>query len=145
MGTRPSVAIEFDEVIHSGTYYHYSGGDRVYAPARDIYGTPVPNIIEWLHDLLQTHDVHIVSYRLKTWRGRRAVKQWFKRFSGYAWHHHTDSMAADGDLEIYGLSEMGYKYLTPPTTYYVGNLGRTKTIKPGGTAPYLKAVDEIYS
>lgn len=74
---RPTIAVDFDGVLHS-----YTSGWR---GAHTIPDPPVDGAIEWLWCLAQNHDVVIVSSRARTWRGRRAIRRWIRLHAGALW------------------------------------------------------------
>ena len=74
MGNRYTVAVDFDGVIHSYL--------TPWKNAHTIPDPPVDGAIVWLWEILQSFDVVIFSTRCKSWRGRRAMRQWLKRYAG---------------------------------------------------------------
>lgn len=66
----PIIAVDFDGVIHS-----YTSG---WKGAHNIPDKPTDGAIRWLYSAVQLDTVKIVifSSRARTWRGRRAMKQW---------------------------------------------------------------------
>lgn len=78
MAFRPTIAVDFDGVLHSYT----SGWKGVGVVADD----PVPGALEWLARLYECDyfdsaplRVAIYSSRSKSLRGRRAMKRWLQR------------------------------------------------------------------
>jgi len=67
---KPTVAVDFDSVIHS-----YSSG---WQGAKVIPDPPVPGAIDWLLQLTERADVVILSSRARTWGGRRAMRRWLR-------------------------------------------------------------------
>ena len=70
---KPTIAVDFDGVIHS-----YTSG---WKGAHVIPDPPVPGALEWLADCVCDHRVVIVSNRARTWRGRRAIRRWLRKWS----------------------------------------------------------------
>lgn len=68
---RKSVAVDFDGVLHQW--------DGEWRGHHVIPGEPIPGAIEWLHALLQTYDVFILTTRAETFRGRMAIWSWLKK------------------------------------------------------------------
>jgi hypothetical protein len=76
----PTIAVDFDGVIHS-----YTSG---WQGAHVIPDPPVPGAIDFLAYLSADGtpaNVVIFSSRAKTWRGRRAMKAWLCEHSGGLW------------------------------------------------------------
>jgi len=72
-----SIAVDFDGVIHSFT--------SPWGKPWDIPDGPVLGSMTWLHSMLQHFDVYIFSTRARGWRGRWAIKRWFKRHGREFW------------------------------------------------------------
>lgn len=68
------VAIDFDGVLYS-----FSSG---WTGTDDLPDPPVKGAIKWLLRLVGTmkYDVVIFSCRNKSWRGRKAIKQWLVKY-----------------------------------------------------------------
>ena len=75
---RYTVAVDFDGVIHSYT--------SPWVAPHVIPDLPVAGAIDWLFQMIQRFDVVIFTTRGKTWRGRRAVRQYIRRFAGHIWY-----------------------------------------------------------
>lgn len=76
----PTIAIDFDGVIHS-----YTSG---WQGAHVIPDSPVTGAIEFLSYFCEDSvDVNVVifSSRAKTWRGRWAIRTWLRKHSGSYW------------------------------------------------------------
>jgi len=68
---RKSVGVDFDGVIHQW--------DGEWRGHHMIPGEPVEGAIEWLHQLLQTYDVFILTTRGESFRGRFSVRLWLRK------------------------------------------------------------------
>ena len=80
MSTRSNIKtilVDFDGVLSS-----YQHGWQGYGAIAD---PPVPGAMFWLERMCRLFTVKIVSGRAKTWRGRRAIRRWLKRYGGGAW------------------------------------------------------------
>lgn len=77
MSKRYTISVDFDGVLHS-----YTSG---WLGVAKIADPPVEGAIEWLHSMIQHFDVHILSTRGRSWRGRFAMRAWLKRHSGSLW------------------------------------------------------------
>lgn len=76
----PTVAVDFDGVIHS-----YTSG---WKGAHVIPDPPVPGAIEFLAHFCEDSvkaNVVIFSSRAKTFRGRWAIRDWLRTYSGSYW------------------------------------------------------------
>jgi hypothetical protein len=100
---RYTVAVDFDGVIHQ-----YK---TPWVNAHTIPDGPIVGAIEWLAETIQKLDVVIFSTRCKTWRGRRAVRAWLRKYSGMLWN---DSPAA-----IHGIEDVRLSYEKPPALVYI--------------------------
>lgn len=99
---RYTVAVDFDGVLH-----------RYNSPwinAHTIPDLPVPGAIDWLWRTFQAFDIVIYSTRCKTWRGRRAVRNWLRRYVGHLWY---ESPAGPG------LEDIRLSYEKPPALVYL--------------------------
>ncbi len=99
---RYTVAVDFDGVIH-----RY---DSPWVNAHTIPDGPVDGAIEWLFSALIKFDVVIFSTRCKTWRGRRAVRQWLKKHSGGLYYESPGSR---------GIEDVTLSYEKPPALVYI--------------------------
>ena len=97
-----TIAVDFDGVIH-----RY---DSPWINAHTIPDEPVEGAISWLWQMLQKFDVVIFSTRAKTWRGRRAMRQWLRQHAGYSWHETMGSR---------GLEDITYAAVKPPALVYI--------------------------
>lgn len=82
-----TIAVDFDGVIH-----RY---DTKWINAHTIPDPPVVGAIEWLGRLVQTLDVVIYSTRCRTWRGRRAIRAWLKKYSGTIWNESVGAVGIE--------------------------------------------------
>ena len=76
----PTIAVDFDGVIHS-----YTSG---WQGAHVISDPPVFGAIGFLSHFCEDSvpvNVVIFSSRAKTWRGRRAIRTWLRKHSGSYW------------------------------------------------------------
>lgn len=77
----PTIAVDFDGVIHS-----YTTG---WQGAHIIPDPPVEGAIDFLEYLVADGtpaNAAIFSTRAKTWRGRRAMRAWLREHAGNSWH-----------------------------------------------------------
>lgn len=90
---RKAVAVDFDGVIHQwdGEFrgHHVCQGLPITDPDTGV------SSIDWMHLLLQTYDIFILTTRGETFRGRMGVRLWLRS-------HTPDSMWHDVD-QIRGL------------------------------------------
>lgn len=117
---RYTIAVDFDGVIHS-----YKSP---WVNAHTIPDVPVEGAIEWLFHTIQKMDIVIFSTRCKTWRGRRAIKQWIKRHADAIWWPSPDSR---------GLEDLKFSYKKLPALVYLDDRAMRFT----GVFP---TVDEIH-
>lgn len=103
---RWTVAVDFDGVIHS---YRSE-----WVNAHTIPDSPVPGAIEWLYQTIQKFDVVIYSTRCKTWRGRRAMRAWLKRYAQGLWWEALGSR---------GLEDVTMSSGKPPALIYIDDRG----------------------
>lgn len=85
---KPTIAIDFDGVIHS-----YTSG---WKGAHIIPDLPVPGAMAFLSYLADDGtpaNAAIFSARARTWRGRRAIRAWLRKHAGGLWH---ESMGTQG-------------------------------------------------
>lgn len=76
--SRRTICVDFDGVIH-----RY---DTPWVAPHVIPDRPVAGAISWLHRMIQSYDVVILTTRARTWRGRRAVRRWLKEQAGCGWY-----------------------------------------------------------
>lgn len=117
---RYTIAVDFDGVIHS-----YKSP---WVNAHTIPDAPVDGAIEWLFHTIQKMDIVIFSTRCKTWRGRRAIKQWIKKHADAIWWPSPDSV---------GLENLKFSYKKIPALVYLDDRAMRFT----GVFP---SVDEIH-
>jgi len=79
---RYTVACDMDGVLHE-----YS---TPWIAPHVIPDSPVAGAIEWLHKTLQEFAVVIFTTRGRTWRGRRAVRRWLKKYGNIMWDTYGD-------------------------------------------------------
>lgn len=102
----PTIAIDFDGVIHSYTS-GWQGGHV-------IPDSPVPGSIEFLAYLCEDGrgvDVVIFSSRAKTWRGRRAIRAWLQKHGGAHWH--------DDGMGVPGIESIKITAVKPAAVVYI--------------------------
>lgn len=99
---RYTIAVDFDGVIH-----RY---DSPWVNAHTIPDSPVDGAISWLWDMLQKFDVVIFSTRCKTWRGRRAIRKWMRKYSGGLYNE------SPGKL---GIEDVRLSFSKPPALIYL--------------------------
>lgn len=80
---RYTIAVDFDGVIHSYV--------TPWIAAFVIPDAPVPGAMLWLYTMIQKFEVNIFTTRGKSWRGRRTVREWLKRYAGGMWNGHDDA------------------------------------------------------
>lgn len=104
----PTIAVDFDGVIHS-----YVSG---WKGAHVIPDPPVEGAIEWLWFAMQERDLKIVIYstRASGWRGRRAIRNWFREHAPNHWHE-------DGGGP--GLEFIEITAKKPPAVVYIDDRG----------------------
>lgn len=107
-GRKFSVGVDFDGVIHS-----YKSP---WTKAHEIPDPPVPGAIEFLSAMLQKFNVYIFSTRCKTWRGRRAVRQYIHRHAG-------DGLWYPVPAEIVPMEELRFTYKKLPCLVYIDDRG----------------------
>lgn len=73
-----TIAVDFDGVIHSYV--------QPFIAKHVIPDPPVEGAIEWLHRMIQKFEVVIFTTRGSTWRGRRAVRAWLKKYAEGMWY-----------------------------------------------------------
>lgn len=117
---RYTVAVDFDGVIH-----RY---DSPWINAHTIPDAPVDGAIEWLWFTMQKLDVVIFSTRCKTWRGRRAVRRWLKRYSDGRWYEYPGGG--------YGLEDVRLSYEKPPALVYLDD----RAMRFEGTFPTVQQI-----
>ena len=97
-----TIAVDFDGVLH-----RY---DTPWKAPHIIPDLPVYGAIDWLHEQIQHFDVVIFTTRARTWRGRRAVRQWLRRFAGIIYY--------DG-MGYRGIEEVKITAHKPPALVYI--------------------------
>lgn len=98
-----SVAVDFDGVIHQY--------NKAFVAHHVIPDPPVPGAIEWLHRTIQHFEVVIFSTRCKTWRGRRAMRAWFRQWvPSHLWYEYPGGR---------GLEDMKFAATKPPALVYL--------------------------
>ena len=100
---RYTVAVDFDGVIHSYT--------TPWKNAHTIPDPPVDGAIDWLWKVIQSFDVVIFSTRCKSWRGRRAMRQWLRHYAGNLWYPAPDGLVP--------LEEIRFSREKPPALIYL--------------------------
>lgn len=73
-----TIAVDFDGVIHS-----YKSP---WVNNHTIPDPPVPGAIEWLVKMAMDFEIVIFTTRGSTWRGRRAVRNYIRRYAGPQWY-----------------------------------------------------------
>ncbi len=101
---QPTVAVDFDGVLHSYT--------TPWRGAHVIPDPPVPGALEWLREISKDFQVVILSTRCRTWRGRRAIKQWLRSHTLVGF-----GFASWKDVDPYGSIRCSYKKL--PAWVYI--------------------------
>lgn len=120
---RYRICVDFDGVLH-----RY---DSPWVNAHTIPDFPVKGAMEWLSATHQKMDVVIFSTRCKTWRGRRAVRAWLRRFSGpLDWWGHEEK-------GLRGLHAIKLTHKKIPALVYLDD----RAMRFEGTFP---TVDEIH-
>jgi hypothetical protein len=109
---RYTLCVDFDGVLH-----RY---DSKWVNAHTIPDPPVDGAIEWLHTMIQQYDVVIYSTRCASWRGRRAMKQWLKRYAGAIWYEALGCRGIE-DVTIWrGRKPIGLIYLDDRAVRFTG-------------------------
>lgn len=88
---RYTIAVDFDGVLHSYI--------SPWTKPHEIPDPPVEGAIDWLRSMISHFDVVIFSTRCKTWRGRRAIRDWLWKYSGEVYR---DSRGMWEDLDPLG-------------------------------------------
>jgi hypothetical protein len=101
-GTRYTVAVDFDGVLHS-----YSSP---WVDAATIPDPPVPGALEWLAEMLRHFDVAILSTRNHQEGGVEAMQAWLARHG--CWD--------EGDRGVESITFPIYK---PPALIYIDDRG----------------------
>jgi hypothetical protein len=99
-----TVAVDFDGVLHSYV--------SPWVNAHTIPDPPVDGALLWLRGILQDFNVVIFSTRCKTWRGRRAVRNWIYQNAKAYWYE-------SGAPSDYGLESITLSYEKPPALIYL--------------------------
>lgn len=101
-----TLACDFDGVIHQ----HISPWKN----AHTIEDPPIPDSIGWLWKMNQKFKVVVFTARGRTWRGRRAVKSFLKRYSSPSqWY------SGWGDSMSVGLEEVEVTDRKPAALVYL--------------------------
>lgn len=101
-GKKYTVAVDFDGVIHSYT--------SPWVAAHIAPDLPVPGAIEWLYSTLQNFEVTIFTTRGKSWRGRRAVRQYLRRYGGHLFYE-SPGMRGLEDVKVSAKKDAALIYL----------------------------------
>ncbi len=88
---RYTIAVDFDGVLHKY--------ESKWINAYTIPDGPVDDAIGWLHTMIQKYDIVIHSTRCSTWRGRRAVRAWLKKYAGHLWYE-APGYRGLGDIKL---------------------------------------------
>lgn len=120
-GERYTIAVDFDGVIHSYT--------TPWINAHTIPDPPVEGAIEWLGQMVQKFQVIIHTTRGETWRGRRAIRAWLKRYSQALW------WPAPGFV---GIEEVRVVYKEPKALIYLDD--RAVRFEGPGTFPTAEQI-----
>lgn len=112
--TIPTIAVDFDGVIHS-----YTSG---WQGAHIIPDPPVAGAIDFLEYL--THDgtaanVVIFSSRARTWRGRLAIRAWLRQHSGNSWNECTGSRGIES-IKVVAMKPAAAVYLDDRAVRFEG-------------------------
>ena len=107
-----TVAVDFDGVIHSYT--------SPWVNAHTIPDLPVYGAIEWLYSTIQNFEVTIFTTRGKTWRGRRAVKQWIRRHAGHLFYEHPGMRGLE-DVRVTATKDAALIYLDDRAVRFDGS------------------------
>lgn len=97
-----TVAVDFDGVIHSYT--------SPWQGAHVVPDLPVPGAIEWLFQMIQKFEVTIFTTRGKSWRGRRAVRQYIRRHAGHLWYEYPGGRGLE-DVKVSAKKDAALIYL----------------------------------
>ena len=65
------IAVDIDRLIK---HYLAPLGESPY----ELYAVQEEEAFQWLVQATETYDIHIISYRSKTWTGRREMRAWLK-------------------------------------------------------------------
>lgn len=101
-----TLACDFDGVIHQ----HITP----WKAAHIIEDPPIPDSIGWLWKMNQKFKVVIFTTRGRTWRGRRAVKQFLRKYS-----HPSQWYSGWGDSMSVGLEEIEVTDRKPAALAYL--------------------------
>lgn len=116
----PTIAVDFDGVIHS-----YTSG---WKGAHIIPDPPVEGAIEFLSYLtMDGGPVRgvIFSSRAKTWRGRRAMRAWLREHSGTIWHEAIGSHGIES-IPITATKPAASVYLDDRGVRFEGSFPQTR-------------------
>ena len=102
-GERYTIAVDWDGVIHQ-----YS---TPWVAPHVIPDPPVPGALEWLFAMIQRFEVYVYSTRARTWRGRRAMRAWLKRYAGEGRWHETPATR--------GLESVRFSFAKPKALIYL--------------------------
>lgn len=117
---RYTIAVDFDGVIHS---YNTPWVARHVIP-----DPPVAGAIEWLWLTLQKMDVVIFSMRCHSWRGRRAVRQWLRQYSGALYHEDPAGGIGLEDLKLSATKPAALVYLDDRAMRFEGTFPTVEQI-----------------
>ena len=123
---RDKVAVDFDGVLN-----RY---DTPFEKAWIIPDRPVDGAISWLFSVNQEYDVVIFSCRADCRRGRNAIREWLKTYSGTMWY----SMGKGGYV---GLEEVVVTNRKPHARIYVDDRGWR--FNGPNTFPTLREIREL--
>ncbi len=107
-----TIAVDFDGVIHS-----YSSP---WVAAHVIPDAPVSGAIDWLFTMIQSFEVVIFTTRGKSWRGRRAVRQWVRRYAGHLWYESPVTRGLE-DIRVTATKEAALIYLDDRAVRFNGS------------------------
>tara|TARA_R100001086_G_scaffold245787_2_gene177149 strand:+ start:336 stop:1079 length:744 start_codon:yes stop_codon:yes gene_type:complete len=100
---RPTIAVDFDGVLHS-----YRSG---WKGTEVIPDPPVEGAIDWLWQAAQSYRVVVVSSRARSWRGRRAIRDWLRSHSGNLWTPTPEGTTGLVDVEVTAVKVPAVAYL----------------------------------
>ena len=111
---RHTVAVDFDGVIHQYT--------SPWVAPHIIDDPPMPEAIDWLWDMNQKFRVVIFTTRGKTWRGRRAIKKWLRKWATYNTNNRWfsfDVCMGTHTKRFFGLEEVEVTDRKPAALMYI--------------------------
>lgn len=108
---KQTLACDFDGVIHQYT--------SPWIAPYIIDDPPIPGAIDWLWDMNQKFKVVIFTSRGRTWRGRRAIRKWLRKWASHHRWFSYDVYMGTHFKHFFGLDEIEITDRKPAAIMYV--------------------------